>query len=84
MTFENVVVNSFISSIFYHLFYVQRSINANEKLVNSESAENIAPIEPNPPTTSSPRIRDRYLNRLGVGSAAGDDNEDELPLLNDN
>lgn len=59
----------------------KRSSNANDKLMNSESAENITPNE-NAPTTSSPRIRDRYLNRLGVG--AGDDNEDELPLLNDN
>lgn len=59
----------------------KRSSNANDKLVNSESAENISPNE-NAPTTSSPRIRDRYLNRLGVG--AGDDNDDELPLLNDN
>lgn len=65
------------------LFYIcsKRSSNANEKLVSSDSAENIERNE-NTPTTSSPRIRDRYLNRLGVG--AGDDNDDELPLLNDN
>lgn len=66
---------------FYFCTPTKRSSNANDKLVNSESAENITPNE-NAPTTSSPRIRDRYLNRLGVG--AGDDNEDELPLLNDN
>lgn len=69
--------------ILYSIHFVTiRSTNANEKLVNSDSAENISPVE-NAPTTSSPRIRGRYLNKLGV-SSAGDDNEDELPLLNDN
>lgn len=52
--------------------------------MNSESAEDIAPIENAPTTSSSPRIRDRYLKRLGVGSTDDENNEDELPLLNDN
>lgn len=67
----------------YNLFVLSnyRSSNANEKLANSDSAENINPIENGAATSSSPRIRNRYLKRIGVG---GDDIEDELPLLDDN
>lgn len=64
----------------FQLILHWRSSNANEKLVNSESVENIQPIE-NATTSSSPRIRNRYLKRIGVGE---DDTEDERPLLNDN
>lgn len=65
-------------------FFIHRSSSANEKLVNSESAENIQPIDDNNATaSSSPRIRNRYLKRIGVGSG-GDDIEDELPLLDEN
>lgn len=64
----------------FYLKNKRRSSNANEKLINSESTEDI-PVE-NPPSTSSPRIRNRYLKRVGVG--VSDDIEDEQPLLNDN
>lgn len=60
-----------------------RTSNANEKLSSSDSAENINPTENGAATSSSPRIRNRYLKRIGVGSG-GDDIEDELPLLDDN
>lgn len=63
----------------FTVFSDDRSSNANEKLVSSESAENIETNE-NGATSSSPRIRNRYLKRIGVG----DDMDDELPLLNDN
>lgn len=59
--------------------YVYRSNSANEKLVNSSSAEDIAPNE-NGHTSSSPRIRNRYLKRVGVGD---NDMEDDFPLLED-
>lgn len=59
-----------------------RSSNASEKLANSDSAENIHPIENGAATSSSPRIRNRYLKRIGVGG--GGDEEDEFPLLDDN
>lgn len=58
-----------------------RSSSANEKLVNSDSTDNIGSME-NPTTSSSPRIRNRYLKRVGVGG--NDDIDDELPLLDDN
>lgn len=51
--------------------------------MNSESAENIQPIGgDNAPSSSSPRIRNRYLKRIGVGAGSGGE-DDELPLLND-
>ncbi|XP_031634922.1 major facilitator superfamily domain-containing protein 1 isoform X2 [Contarinia nasturtii] len=62
------------------LHFALVSSSANSKLINSESAENIPPIE-GTATTSSPRIRNRYLKRIGVG---GSEIDDELPLLNDN
>lgn len=67
---------------FTNVLSTNRSSNANQKLVNSDSAEDIQPSE-GIATSSSPRIRNRYLKRIGVG---GDDDEgdDELPLLNDN
>lgn len=63
---------------------LNRSSNANEKLVNSESAENIPPIDENHPNpSSSPRIRNRYLKRIGVSGSDDDIIDDEQPLLND-
>lgn len=58
---------------------ISRSNNANEKLLSSGSAEDIQPIE-DQPTSSSPRIRNRYLKRVGVGD---NEMEDDYPLLND-
>lgn len=65
------------------LQFLSRSSNANQKLVNSESAENIEPSE-GTATSSSPRIRNRYLKKIGVGGDDDDIEDDEFPLLHDN
>lgn len=57
-----------------------RANMASQKLLSSESAEDIAPNGESPPITSSPRLRNRYLKKVGVANAEIDD---ESPLLDD-
>lgn len=53
-----------------------RSNAASEKLLSSSSAEDISPNDNEAP--SSPRMRNRYLEKVGVDS----DINDDYPLLN--
>lgn len=57
-----------------------RSNKANETLINSSSVEDIAPVDSDEQTSSSPRLRNRYLKRVGV---ADSEDEDDFPLLSD-
>lgn len=54
----------------------RRSNNAHEKLLSSSSAEDISPNDNQAPS-SSPRLRARYLEKVGVDS----DLNDDYPLL---
>lgn len=56
-----------------------RANSANQKLLSSESAEDIA-SNGEQPSTPSPRIRNRYLKKVGVADA---DINDDCPLLDD-
>lgn len=67
--------NHFISII----FFIYSVSNVNDKLMVSSSAEEISP-EDIIGNQSSPVLRNRYLNRIGVEHAAG--SSDCEPLLN--
>lgn len=73
------MINRSINFILIKCIFVYRANSANEKLINSDSTEDIEQTQTTQ-TSSSPRIRNRYLKRVGVGE---NEIEDDSPLLDD-